>query len=87
MRPVEAPQEASMEDQIRAKLDSKANQVLSDFRVPKKYWEKIKDFVKNKTPDLIDKLPVDDTAKDIMKKASRKAQQERRGRIRKYPSY
>jgi outer membrane protein OmpA-like peptidoglycan-associated protein len=72
LRPVEAPLELSLADQIRAKLDSKANQVLSDFGVPKKYWGKIKDFVKNKTPDLIDKLPVGDTEKEVMKEAYKK---------------
>ena len=72
LRPVEAPVELSLPDQIRAKANSLANEVLSDFGVPRKYWGKIKEFVKNKTPDLIDTLPVDDKVKDAMKKGYKK---------------
>jgi hypothetical protein len=69
LKPVEAPIEKSTVDQIRDKLDDKADEVLKDFHVPKKYWGDIKDFVRKHTPDAIDKLPVDDKVKDGMKKA------------------
>jgi outer membrane protein OmpA-like peptidoglycan-associated protein len=69
LRPEEAPQEKPLLDAARDKLDKKADEVLSDFRVPKKYWKYIKDYVKNHTKDLIDDLPVDSTMKDIMKQA------------------
>jgi hypothetical protein len=69
LKPVDQPVELSLGEQVRAKADSLANQVLSDFQVPEKYWEKVKEFVKNKTPDGIDKLPISDTEKDVLKKA------------------
>jgi outer membrane protein OmpA-like peptidoglycan-associated protein len=72
LKPVEAPVELSLGEQVRAKADSLANQVLSDFQVPKKYWGKIKDFVKDKIPDAIDKLPISDKEKELAKKAYKK---------------
>jgi hypothetical protein len=72
LKPVEAPVELSLAEQVRAKADSLANQVLSDFQIPKKYWGKIKDFVKDKIPDAIDKLPLSDKEKELAKKAYKK---------------
>ena len=72
MHAAEAPQQKPMADQIRDKLDRKADEVLSDFKIPKKYWDDIKDAVKKRAPGLIDKLPVDDTLKQLAKKAYEK---------------
>ena len=68
MRPVEAAEELSTKDQIRAKADSTANQILSDVGVPKKYWGKIKEWVKNKIPDEIEKLDIDENMKKLLTK-------------------
>ncbi len=68
MRPVEAAEELSVKDQIRAKADSSANQILSDVGVPKKYWGKIKEYVKNKIPDGIEKLDIDENMKKLLTK-------------------
>jgi outer membrane protein OmpA-like peptidoglycan-associated protein len=72
LRPREAPGELSIDEQIRAKADSLANQVLSDFGVPKKYWGDIKDWVKKKIPGRIDELKVSDEVKKGLKKAYNK---------------
>jgi outer membrane protein OmpA-like peptidoglycan-associated protein len=69
LRPVEAPEKKSDIDGLRDWLDKEGDQILSDSGVPKKYWKDIKDFVREHTPDAIDKLPVDSTVKDLMKKA------------------
>lgn len=69
LKPVEGSVELSDAEQFRANADALANQVLSDIGVPKKYWGKVKEFVKNKIPDGIDKLPISDTEKDLAKKA------------------
>jgi outer membrane protein OmpA-like peptidoglycan-associated protein len=79
LRAREAPEEKPIADQIRSKFDEMADQILSDFQVPKKYWDDIKDAVKKHAPDLIDKLPVNDTIKDLAKKAYEKISESSKG--------
>jgi hypothetical protein len=64
----EAPADKSTTQQIRDKLDEKADEVLSKVGVPKQYWDDVKKAVRSGTSSLLDKLPAG-TAKDLAKKA------------------
>ena len=67
--PTDTPEPKTLLDRAKEKLKKKAEEVFADFGIPKKWWPTIEDFVKNHTPDAIDRLPVDSKLKDAMKKA------------------
>jgi hypothetical protein len=65
---LEPDQQKTLVQNVRQKIDKEADRVLEDLRIPKKYWQKIKDFAKDHIPDVIDEIPTNDTFKDMLKK-------------------
>lgn len=65
---LEPDQQKTLIENVRRKIDKEADRVLEDLHVPPKYWSKVKDFVRDHIPDVIDEIPTNDTLKDMLKK-------------------
>jgi outer membrane protein OmpA-like peptidoglycan-associated protein len=64
----EAPKETSPLEKLRNKAGEAADHVCKDFGLSKEHCGTAKEFIKNRLPAGIDKLPIPDGAKDAFKK-------------------
>jgi hypothetical protein len=68
LRPTDTPEPKKDFDKFKDWAKETFEKGLSGLGVPKKYWPTIEDAIKNHTPDVLDKLPLDPKLKDGIKK-------------------